>query len=200
MLTKSRESMSRWGKAETRGSRDLTGIDCVRIGVHGLGLLLLREILLVLVRSFRPSLRRRTGARLKVDRTSSIRALRRRRALQSAAPLVDRRGNAGHRVQFRVRIGSLQGEGVLRVGVLRRSRRRWTVATLEGVPTVVDLVLDEPDDFAEGVGRPAAPALDGVWGRGALRGFRCNRKRETDASRSVALWNLYRIERRLLDY
>jgi hypothetical protein len=42
---------------------------------------------------------------------------------------------------------------------------------------VVDLVLDEPDDFAEGVGRPAAPALDGVWGRGTLGGFRCNRKR-----------------------
>lgn len=55
------------------------------------------------------------------------------------------------------------------------------MAALKGAPTVVDLVLDEPDNFSEGVGRPAAPALDGVWGRGTLRGFRCNR--EGDMSR-----------------
>lgn len=166
-----------------------TGIDRVRVGVHGLGLLLLRQVLLILVRCFRPSLRRRAGGCLEIDRTSGIRSgtLRRRRTLQPTAPLVDGRGDARHRVQLRVRIRGLQGEGVLRVGVLRRGRRWWTVTALEGAPTVVDLVLDEPDDLAEGIGRPAAPALDGVWGRGALRGFRCNRQNRTLSFRPAGI-------------
>lgn len=166
------------GKCHFSAINKLTGIDCVRIGVDGLDLQLLRKVLFVLVRRLRPSLGRRAGARLEVDRASGIRSrtLGRRRALQPAAPLVDGRGDAGNRVQLRVRVGGLQGESVLRIGVLRRGRRRRTVAALKTAATVVDLVLDEPDDLAEGVGRPTAPALDGVWGRAALRGFRCNRE------------------------
>lgn len=165
-------------KRERNAINKLTGIDCIRVGVHGFDLQFLRKILLVIVWRLRSPLRRRAGACLEVDRTSGIRpwALGRRRTLQSTAPLVDGRGDAGHRVQLRVRVDGLQGESVLRIGVLRRSRRRRTVTTLEGAATVVDLVLDEPDDLAEGVGRSTAPALDGVWGRGTLRGFRCNRE------------------------
>lgn len=159
--------------------KKLTGINCICVGVHRLGLLFLRKIFFFVLWYLCPSLRRRAGARLKIDRTSAIRsrALGCWRALQSTASLVDGRRDAGNRIQLRIRIRGLQGESIFWVWILWRSRRRWTVAALKSAPTVVDFVLDESDDLAEGVGRPAPPTLDGVWGRGTLRGFRCNKQR-----------------------
>ena len=157
------------------GENVLTGIDGVGVRVDRLGLLFLRQVLLVLVGGFCPSLGRRAGARLQLDRASAIGsgALGRRRALQPAsAPLVDGRRDARHRVQLGVLVDRLQGERVLRVGILRGCGRRWTVAALQSAATMVHLVLDEPHDLAKGVRHPACPALDGVWGCGALRGFR----------------------------
>lgn len=99
--------------------------------------------------------------------------MKRRRTLQpSSASFVDGRRNAGHRVQLRVLVDRLQGERILRIGVFRRRSRRWTVTTLKSAATVIHLVFDEPHYLAKGVGRPACPTLDGVWGCGALRGFR----------------------------
>ena len=92
------------------GGNVLTGIDGVGVRVDRLGLLLLRQVLLVLVRGFCPSLGRRAGARLQLDRAPAIGAgaLGRRRALQPASPpLVDGRRDARHRVQLGVLVDRL---------------------------------------------------------------------------------------------